>query len=211
MKKIIDISLTLTADMPVWPGSPSFELIQTTSLGEDECNETCLKFGSHTGTHIDAPRHFVADGKTVDQIPLEILVGRAYVADCAGVKRISAEFLEKLELPSDVERLLLKTDNSQLWSVDQKKFYEDFSALTLDGAEWLVKRGVKLVGIDYLSIQRFYDSNETHIMLLDAGVIVLEGLNLTSVDQGFYDLTCLPLSVAGAEGAPARAILRSCF
>ncbi len=208
MKKIIDISLPLTADLPVWPGSPGFELVQVASLGQDECNETKLLLGSHTGTHIDAPRHFIDGGATIDGLSLDALVGKAYVAECLGVKEISSVVLEGLAMPQDVERLLIKTDNSNLWADENNKFYKDFAALTLDGAEWLMRRGVKLVGIDYLSIQRFHDSNATHEILLGAGVVVLEGLNLADADPGTYDLTCLPLNVVGAEGSPARAILR---
>ncbi|MBE0577393.1 MAG: cyclase family protein [Desulfuromonadales bacterium] len=207
MKKIIDISLPLIEELPVWPGSPKFELVQVSRLGFDGCNETRLSLGSHTGTHIDAPRHFVENGATVDQLSLEVLVGEAYVVECTATREISAEILERLTLPSKVERLLFKTGNSDLWSLGQKAFFEDFAALTLDGAEWLVQKGVTLVGIDYLSIQRFHDSNATHEVLLGAGVVVLEGLNLAGVTQGLYDLTCLPLYVVGAEGAPARAIL----
>lgn len=208
MTKIIDISLPLTADLPVWPGSPDFELVQVACLSKDNCNETRLNLGSHAGTHIDAPRHFIDDGATVDQLPLETLIGAAYVVECADVKEISGEILENLELPVDVERLLLKTGNSKFWAEGQNRFRADFAALTLDGAEWLVRRGVKLIGIDYLSIQLFHDTNATHRELLKAGVIVLEGLTLVNVHQGFYDLTCLPLHVVGAEGVPARAVLR---
>lgn len=208
MKKIIDISLPITADLPVWPGSPGFELVTVTRLEDGNCNETRLNIGSHVGTHVDAPRHFVEGGDTIDRLSLEVLVGPSYVADCKGLAEITAEVLENLELPAGTERLLLKTDNSDLWLSGQMVFYEDFSALTIDGAEWLVNHGIKLVGIDYLSVQRFHDSNVTHEVLLAAGVVLLEGLKLGEVSAGFYDLTCLPLHVVGAEGAPARAILR---
>ncbi len=211
MKTIIDISLPLTVEMPVWPGSPNFEITQVASLQKDGCNETKLMLGSHTGTHIDAPYHFIEGGVTVDCLSLDALVGRAYVLECTGVKEITSDVLQSLNVPTDVERLLLKTDNSELRTSADHNFYEDFAALTADGAQWVVSRGIKLVGIDYLSIQRFYDSNATHEILLEAGVVILEGLNLAEVSQGFFDLTCLPLNIVGAEGAPARAILRSCF
>ncbi len=208
MTKIIDISLSLTADLPVWPGSRAFEVVQVACLGKDCCNETMLILNSHTGTHIDAPRHFIAGGGTVDQLPLEVLVGPAYVVECPDITEISAEVLERLALPAGTERLLLKTSNSYLWSSGEQVFQNDFAALTLDGARWLVEQRVKLVGIDYLSIQRFNDSNVTHKVLLAAGIVVLEGLSLADVKPGYYELTCLPLKVIGVEGAPARAILR---
>jgi len=208
VKKIIDISLSVTSELPVWPGSPAFELVRVASLAQDGFNETKLHLGSHTGTHIDAPQHFFDDGTTVDDLSLDVMVGEAYVAECPGVKELSSSVLSALTLPPGVERLLLKTDNSNLWADAGHKFCEEFVALTLDGAEWLVKRGVKLVGIDYLSIQRFQDSNATHEILLGAGVVVLEGLTLADADEGFYDLICLPLKVVGAEGAPARAVLK---
>jgi len=208
-RKIIDISLPLTSDLPVWPGDPEFELVQVKQLPDDGCNETRLQLGSHTGTHIDAPRHFIYDGATLEKVPLSILIGDACVVESLGVKEISADVLNGLGIPANVVRLLLKTENSELWRSKRERFYEDFAALTLDGAEWLVERGVKLVGIDYLSVQRFRDPKTTHEVLLNAGLVLLEGLDLTSVLVGKYELICLPLRVIGAEGAPARAILRS--
>ncbi len=209
VKKIIDITLPLTSSLPVWPGSPGFRLEHVCRLEEGGCNETQLSLSSHCGTHIDAPRHFVADGDTIDSLSLATLVGEAYVAEFVGTKEISAEILARSDLPEKVERLLLKTDNSLLWRSPEHEFFEDFAALTPDAAEWLVQKGVRLVAIDYLSIQRFYGANVTHEILLGAGVVILEGVNLNDVAQGVYELICLPLNVIGAEGAPVRAILRS--
>jgi len=206
MKNIIDISLPLSVSLPTWPKSPGFELLPVAMFEEDGYNETMIRMGSHFGTHIDAPRHFLPNGLTVDQINLEDLIGQVYVAEVLNVKSISADTLELLSLPVGINRLLFKTLNSSLWS-STNEFCKDFVALTLDGVQWLVDFGIKLVGIDYLSIQRFHDSNRTHEKLLGAGIIVLEGLNLAKVQQGYYELTCLPLPVVGAEGAPARVIL----
>ena len=167
-----------------------------------------ITMSSHTGTHIDAPRHFVEGGATVENLCLETLNGEVFVASVTDVETISAKELELAGLPEGVERLLLKTSNSDLWSLGCGTFQKNFVALTLDGAEWLIRRGVKLVGIDYLSIQRFHDSNETHRVLLGNGVIVVEGLNLAYVEAGSYELLCLPLPIVGAEGAPARVVLR---
>lgn len=208
MSVFIDISLPLDNHLPTWPGDDGFSLKQVKWLDRDGCNETRVNMGSHVGTHIDAPLHFVKDGTTVEQLPLEHLIGPVHVADVGDVAEISAQTLAGLNLPADIERLLLKTRNSLLWAAGEKIFYEEFAALTLDGAEWLARRAFRLVGIDYLSIQRFHDSNATHAALLGHNIIILEGLNLAGVLPGSYELICLPLPVVGAEGAPVRAVLR---
>lgn len=208
LTRIVDISLPLTSTLPCWPGTPGLEVRTVAQLEERGYNETHVSLGAHVGTHVDAPSHFLESEKTVDTLPLEVLIGEAYVADVPGEPAITAAILETLVLPRDVERILFKTDNSRLWTAGDQPFREDFVALTLDGAEWLVTHGVRLVGIDYLSIQRFHDSNQTHIALLEAGVVIVEGLNLSGVVGGKCELLCLPLAIAGVEGAPARAVLR---
>lgn len=208
MSEFIDITLPLDVHLPTWPGSPRFELVQVASLEVDGCNETRLSMGSHSGTHMDAPKHFVMDGASIDQLPLETLVGTAWVVDVGNVTAVTADVLAKLDLPDTLERLLFKTTNSLWWAVGEHSFQEDFVALTLDGVDWLVRKGVRLVGIDYLSIQRFRDANVTHETLLGAGVVVVEGINLAEVEPGVYELFCLPLRIVGAEGAPARAVLK---
>lgn len=208
MKRIIDISLPLSADLPAWPNSPGFELTQVATFERDGYNETMIRMGAHFGTHIDAPRHFTEDGATIDDLLLEQLNGGVFVASLKGVNAITAEILEKLALADGVQRLLFKTSNSALWAAGKMCFEKDYVALTRDGAEWLVSKGIELVGIDYLSIQRYHDSNETHRILLGHGVVIVEGLDLSAVEQGHYDLLCLPLLVSGAEGAPARVALR---
>ncbi len=209
MSKYIDISVAVSPNLPRWPGSPAIEFDRSSDLERgDTANDTTIAFSVHTGTHVDAPLHFVRGGKSVETMPLEVLVGKAVVVDLSEVDVISAETLGSLALPTQTERLLLRTRNSQLWQREVREFNPDFVAITADAAQWIVDRGIKLVGIDYLSIQRFSDSPQTHLILLQAEVVIVEGLNLTDVAAGDYELTCLPLKLAGVEGAPARAILR---
>ena len=162
----------------------------------------------HVGTHIDAPWHFIPGGKTVEELDLNKLVGNAYVVGFPGVTEISREMLEKTHIPDDISRLLLKTDNSKQWTEGNNEFKTDFVAITPDAAEWLVENDFVLVGIDYLSIQKFGDTSLTHEVLLEAEIIIVEGLNLAHVDEGIYELYCLPLKLADSDGAPARALLR---
>ncbi len=208
LTKIIDITLPITAELPAWPGSPGLVVSDVASIDEDGYHETSFSMGCHYGTHIDAPSHFLKSGATVDVLPLDVLIGKAYVANLCGKASVTADDLSRLALPNGVERLLIRTDNSQLWSAGEMHFREDFSALTLDGAEWLIDQSLSLVGVDGLSVQRFHDSNRTHEILLSAGVVIVEGLNLGGVDEGLYELICLPLPVVGAEASPARVVLR---
>lgn len=207
--KIFDISLEISPNLPVWPGDPPIELEQVESMDRGaHANVSRLSAGVHIGTHVDAPHHFLNDGRTIEQLPLDVLTGPCYVTQLPdGVEAITAEALDGISLPADATRILFGTSNSRLWSRGETEFQEDFVAVTEDGAEWLVKSGVQLVGVDYLSVAPFGNSIPTHKILLGAGVIVLEGLNLSAVTRGFYDLYCLPLNLLGAEGAPARAIL----
>lgn len=208
MSKIIDISVGLHSEMPVWPGSDKFSLERIMRLEEgDEANVSQMNTEVHIGTHVDAPRHFVANGKTVEQLSLDILIGKVMVAEITEVSSITVKDLEALDLPQDTQRLLLHTRNSQLWENKVTEFQKDFVALTSDAAQWIVDRGILLIGVDYLSVQRYYDSPLTHEILLGAETIVIEGLNLYGVKSGQYHLTCLPLKLLGAEGSPARAVL----
>lgn len=209
MSELIDISLPLSADLPVWPGNPPFRLTAVHRLADGaHCNESEIATNIHTGTHIDAPWHFLAEGDTTDTVPLEKLVGPATVVALPGIREITAADLEGAGIDANVQRVLLKTGNSDLWAQGVKEFAEEFVALTVDAAEWLARRQIKLIGIDYLSIQPYGGSNRTHEALLEAGVIILEGIDLHDVDAGEYELICLPLAIRGAEGAPARAVLR---
>ena len=209
MKEFIDISVALHEDLPVWPGSCGFHLVQTSVLdSKGASNNSRIEMDVHVGTHIDAPWHFISVGKTVDELELHKLVGTAYVVHFPGVSEINREILENIAIPEGVSRLLFKTDNSKQWIRPNKKFQKNFVAITSDAAEWLVENHFDLVGIDYLSIQKFHDTNLTHEILLNAEVVIVEGLNLAHVKQGSYELYCLPLKLVGADGAPARAMLR---
>ena len=159
---------------------------------------------------MDAPRHFFSEEPGVDNLALSVLVGPAQVATIEGVLRVTADLLTTLQLPEGVERLILKTDNSRLWTEQPTTFQPDYVALTHDAADWVVERGIKLIGIDYHSVQLFDDKVPyTHERLLGAGVVIVETLNLTGVAPGSYLLACLPVKITGADGAPARAILLS--
>ncbi|MFL7868573.1 MAG: cyclase family protein [Anaerolineales bacterium] len=207
--KIIDISLTISPDLPVWPDDPlvELELIESMDAGA-HANVSRLSAGVHMGTHVDAPHHFLNDGRTIEQLPLDVLTGPCYVTQLPdGVEAINAAALDGISLPTDATRILFGTSNSRFWSRGEREFQEDFVAVAEDGARWLVERGVRLVGVDYLSVAPFRDSVPTHTVLLQAGVVVVEGLDLSAVPRGFYDLYCLPLKLLGADGAPARAIL----
>jgi arylformamidase len=208
--KIIDISVSIGKSMPVWPGDIKPKLIQVKSqLKGDSSNDTRFICSSHAGTHIDAPRHFLENGKTVDQIKLDILMGPVYVVCFHKTKAIKAADLDKANIPRGTKRLLLKTDNSKLWQKRVKKFKKDFVALTPDAAKWITKRGIKLIGIDYLSIQKYDGDVATHKILLRSGVVIVESLDLSKARSGKYNIICLPLKTIGAEGSPARALLIS--
>lgn len=209
MGEIIDISLPLRPSIPIWPDSVGFRLTPTMRLeADEEYNVSRLDCDLHVGTHVDAPWHCVENGTTVDRLPLDILIGPAVVACLPEAEAITVPHLLSLDLPSGTERLLLRTRNSELWAAGVTQFTEDYVALTADAAEWVASRGIRLIGIDYLSIQRYDDSALTHRILLAADVVVLEGLNLAGVKPGSYELICLPLKIEGAEGAPVRAVLR---
>jgi arylformamidase len=204
----IDISMPLVDGIAVWPGSPGLDRRSFKAMGEgDPVNATELRMDVHVGTHFDAPLHTLADGGDVGSVPLERLNGPVHVADVPGVRRIGAEALDAAAVPAGTTRLLLRTLNSaepELW---QGPFDEDYAALTVEGASWIVDHGIELVGIDYLSIQRYEDPIDTHLVLLSAAVVILEGLVLRDVAPGAYRLACLPLALPEAEAAPARAIL----
>lgn len=204
-----DITLTITPDMPVWPGDPAVALERVSKIEEGaNANVSRVSMGVHTGTHVDAPFHFLADGKTVEDLPLKLLVGRAYVIHLDdSVATITAETLEAADIPPRTRRVLMRTRNSKQWARGYQPFIEDFVGVEDDAAQYLVQRGVKLVGVDYLSVAPFGNSKPTHQTLLKAGVVVVEGLNLSQVSQGRYNFYCLPLKLANSDGAPARAIL----
>jgi arylformamidase len=206
--KIYDITVGITPDMPVWPGHVPVIVEQFKTLARgDIANISRVAGSAHMGTHVDAPCHFIEGAASLDDMSLEVLTGNAYVSDLQDVRVIDEEVLEKAGIPPDAERILLKTRNSDLWASGVREFRTDYVGLNAKGAQWLVSRGVKLVGSDYLAVAAYDDLVETHRVLLGNEVIIAEGLNLSGVGQGWYKLYCLPLKLAGSDGAPARAIL----
>lgn len=165
---------------------------------------TRLDMGAHTGRHVDAPAHFIPTGSGVDALDLDVLVGPALVVHVLEADVLSADVLERLAIPSGTERVLFRTRNSHRWAGGEREFDESFVATSEDGAHWLVEHGVRLVGIDYLSVAPFDEPVPTHLILLRAGVIAVEGLNLSGIASGLYQLVCLPLKIAGSDGAPAE-------
>lgn len=209
MTRIIDITVPISPDLIVWPGDPGVEIQRDRSIAEgSSCNVSRYSFGSHTGTHVDPPLHFIDGAASIDELPLDALIGPAYVAHFPGKNSISADDLEMANIPQ-IERLILKTDNSHFWPPKPgDTFREDFAHLSPDGAKWVVDHRIKLIGIDYLSIQQFkIGISETHLILLSDSVVILEGVDLTHVEPGKYQLICLPLKVLGGDGSPARAVL----
>ncbi len=205
---IYDVSVPLTNSMPVWPSGPPIRLRSTPHLSRDgsyTINETVIEMNSHMGTHIDAPYHFVADGKRLHEISLDQLVGKATVFEIPDARSIGMTELKALNWDG-VERVLFKTENSKHWQ--DGVFYEDFVYLEPEGAEFLVERGIRLVGIDYLSIEKFRaEKHLTHFALLTKNVVVIEGLDLSRVPQGDYTMYALPLNLHGVDGGPTRVIL----
>jgi arylformamidase len=206
--RIYDISLPISESLVVWPGDPPIRITQPSHLDRgDEATVTRLDMGAHTGTHVDAPAHFVPGGSGVDDLDLNVLVGPALVVDAREADALSADVLETLPIPLGTERVLFRTRNSDLWARGEPEFHNEFVAITESGARWLIERGVRLVGVDYLSVAPFDAIIPTHRALLRAGVVAIEGLDLSGIGPGAYQLVCLPLKIVGADGAPARAIL----
>ncbi len=205
--KIIDISVAVDDKLPLWPNAITPQCTKHLSLDQGHvCNDSSIHFGLHAGTHIDAPLHFVSGGKSIDKMPLEIFVGPVFVAHLPKVKEISAVDLDKLKIPKHITRILFKTSNSVLWSKGSV-FTKNYVGLTADAAQWLTKRKFILVGVDYLSIAKFDEAVAVHKILLGKEVALLEGINLSKVKPGMYQLMCFPIKIGGQEAAPVRAIL----
>lgn len=204
----IDVSVPLTSGMVHWPGepAPNFELISGIATGGD-ANVTLCHMVAHTGTHMDAPLHFLENGAGMDAFPLQYGIGRARLIDLSDVDIITRRELEGRGIERG-DRVLLKTRNSRLqWAT--LEFQENYVGIDSSAAQFLVDSGVVLVGVDYLSVGTYDGDNaETHKILLGAGVWILEGLALGSVEAGVYDLVCLPLRIVGGDGSPVRAVLR---
>jgi arylformamidase len=206
--KIYDITVPITSDMPVWPGDPGVEISSVSTIAAgDSSNVSHLSMTAHTGTHVDAPKHFIEGGDPLDAISLQRFIGEVQVVEVMDADLITAEILEALPVSLSARRVLFKTRNSAVWARKEKAFQENFVALSPDGAQYLVDRKVDLVGIDYLSIAPYRQSTPTHRLLLGAGILILEGIDLSEVEPGDYFLYCLPMNLIGVDGAPARAIL----
>jgi arylformamidase len=203
----IDASVPVHAGMVHWPGDPKVELARVSDVAKgDDATVSRLSCGVHSGTHVDAPVHFFDGAAGVDEIPLDRLVGEARVVAIRDDRAIDLPELRALD-PREGERLLFRTRNSpRCW--EASGFVPDYVYLTLDGARFLAERRVRTVGIDYLSIAAMDEGPPTHRALLGAGVCIIEGLDLSAVEPGAYEMICLPLRLAGADGAPARVLLR---
>jgi arylformamidase len=205
--KLIDVSVPLDGKLPTYPNNTPFsvEPIKRIARG-DSSNVSTLHMSAHTGTHVDAPRHFFDDGPGTDALPLEMLIGRTRVIEISSRTGVTAADLKAIDLSEDL-RVLIKTYNSRLWS--SPDFHTDYVGVTESGAKHLVDCGVKVVGVDYLSVEQFKKAGApAHHILLGNGVIVIEGLNLSDADAGYYEMYCLPLRIADGDGAPARVVLK---
>lgn len=207
-----DISVLLVPGMPTWPGDAG-EVTATPAsriANGDHSNVTFLQHTSHTGTHLDAPWHFVETGKKLESIALDRLIGDCVVCDMRHLDRnVGESDLDQANIPDGTKRLLLKTTNSILWEDPHHTFFENFIGVDPSGAHWLVDHGIDLIGVDYLSVEPYAGDGETHRILLNAELIIVEGLDLRGIDPGAYRLICLPLRLGDLDGAPCRVVLES--
>ena len=204
----IDVSVSLHDGMVHWPDNPPVKITRMLDMNRgDVCNVSTLSMGSHTGTHMDAPVHFIKTGKGIDEIPVEATIGLARVIEIQDHESIKPDELRPHAIQRG-ERILFKTRNSaRCWQTDQ--FIEDFVYISQEAARYLAELGAQTIGVDYLSVGGYAkDGPQTHQALLGAGIWVIEGLNLAQIEPGSYELLCLPLKIAGGDGAPARALLR---
>lgn len=209
--RIYDVTVPITETMPVWPGDPRVRIERTESIDRgDEANVSRLVLTSHTGTHVDAPHHFVHEGLTVDRLRLDLLVGPALIIELNPAEGMAIDLpdLDQVRVAPNTTRLLLKTRNSLLWERGQTEFEPEYIHLSQNAAEWLVKRGIRLLGVDYLSVEALHsEAHHVHRTLLGGGVVVVEGLDLSQVPAGPCQLICLPLRIEGGDGAPARVLV----
>jgi len=207
VSRIYDISVPIRSGGLVYPGNPEIDIALQQAVAKGaSANVSTIRFGSHTGTHVDASRHFFDDGQPVDKIPLDRLIGPALLLSFADdVRSVGAAELSAHDIKGQT-RILLRTRNSALLS--QKEFVRDYTYLAPDGAQYLVDQGVELVGVDYLSIEQFHSGHHlTHRTLLERSVVIVEGLDFSDPPPGEYQFICLPLRIEGCDGAPARAVL----
>lgn len=211
--KIYDVSVSLSGATPTYPGDPGIKIEEWLTLANgDNANVSFMRLGVHSGTHVDAPAHFIEGAAKVDSLPLDSLIGEAEVVEVANeIPVIDANFVAA-NCPRGSQRILFKTRNSSFWNNPQDGFREDYTYMDPKAAKLLVESGVRLVGIDYLSVEQFQSTKfETHHVLLSNAVVILEGLDLRGVPRGRYELICLPLKLEGGsgDGAPARVVLRT--
>ncbi len=202
-----DATLPISEGMLTFPGDPPFKIERFLSRQRGDTFDLALmSMATHLGTHVDPPAHYLDGGATVDQIPLEAMIGSGVVLDMRGKARIDREALEKSDLKHHI-RVLFKTDNSPKLLL--REFCEDYVHLTEDAAKFLVERHVRLVGIDYLSLERYQNQGApVHRTLLNAGILIVEGINLSEIPNGLCEIYCLPLRIVGADGSPARVIIK---
>ena len=206
--RVYDISVNITPEMLVWPGDPPVTLHRVKSISQGaNSNISRLECNVHIGTHVDAPVHFIDGAASVESLSLRVLTGRVYVVHLPQATVIDEAMLEGAGIPPRTRRILFRTSNSRYWALGESDFQKDFVAIDASGAAWLVRKKVQLVGVDYLSVAPFGDTREPHRILLEKGVVIVEGLDLSEVSHGRYTLYCLPLKLVGSDGAPARAIL----
>ncbi len=210
MKKMYDISVTISNDLVTWPGDPKVDIQLPIQMKKgDPCNVSRWQIGAHTGTHTDAPFHFIDDGKGIDEISLDRYIGPCLVVEVDPEKHIEREHLEKIDLKGHT-RILFKTRNSRHWKNHHRVFDTEFVAIGITGADYLVEKKIGLVGVDYLSVESYHAEFEhpVHKKLLGNGVVVVEGLNLSDIAPGEYELLCMPLKIQHGDGTPVRAALR---
>jgi arylformamidase len=209
MTTFFDATLTVGPDMMTWPSDPPVAVEPAKRIANgDGSNVSNLILGTHTGTHVDPPLHFIDGARGVDTLALDALVGPALVVDARAAATLDAATVAALAIPSGTERVLFRTKNSEIWARREREFPDDYVALTEDGARALVGAGVRLVGVDFLSVERRgADGHPVHVVLLRANVVIVEGLDLSAVEPGGYTLAVLPLKIANGDGAPARAVL----
>jgi arylformamidase len=204
MKKFFDITLTLKENITVYPGDPALNIEYLAKIDKDNYDLTRLDLCSHTGTHIDAPAHFIKGGSLIDEISLDVLIGKTIVLDFAGADYIDSGHLKSFNLDK-YKRILFKTSNSEI--LEKNIFLNDYTFITPDAAEYLVKKEIRLIGFDYYTIDKYNSNNPSHTILLKNNVIIVETINLSGINAGEYELIALPLKIK-SEGSPARVILR---
>jgi arylformamidase len=208
--RLIDVSLPIGPDLLTWPGDPPVAVVPRSQMARgDPANVSELRMGTHTGTHVDPPVHFVPGTAGIDRVALGVMVGHCVVADVRGRRGpLGPEDLDALAIPDGTDRLLLKSDNSDIWRRLPAAFPPQYVCLSPEGAAWLVRRGIGLVGVDFLSVEeKGAPGHPTHVELLSNGVVIVEGLDLGLTEPGEYTLVVLPLRIVDGDGGPARAIL----